>query len=107
MLLSESKTSFNQNLTKIDKDDKTLNFNKNQGNKLSKIIKNIENTKSKKENNNQKQEIKDINNNKEKEIKDIGTNKTLMVANYKTIIIENGQTNEDEELEENKIINIS
>ena len=58
VLLSESKTSFNQNLTKIDKDDKTLNFNKNQGNKLFKIIKNIENTKSKKENNNQKQEIK-------------------------------------------------
>ena len=107
VLLSESKTSFNQNLTKIDKDDKTLNFNKNQGNKLFKIIKNIENTKSKKENNNQKQEIKDINNNKEKEINDIGTNKTVMVTNYKTNIIENGQTNEDEELEENKIINIS
>ena len=30
-----------------------------------------------------------------------------MVTNYKTNIIENGQTNEDEELEENKIINIS
>ena len=107
VLLSESKTSFNQNLTKIDKDDKTLNFNKNQGNKLFKIIKNIENIKSNKENNNQKQEIKDINNNKEKEINDIGTNKTVMVTNYKTNIIDNGQTNEDEELEENKIINIS
>ena len=107
VLLSESKTSFNQNLTKIDKDDKTLNFNKNQGNKLFKIIKNIENIKSNKENNNQKQEIKDINNNKEKEINDIGTNKTVMVTNYKTNIIDNGQTNDDEDLEENKIINIS
>ena len=109
MMIKNTKIKIKQNLTQINKNIKTQILDENNGNKLQKYIIDIENS-TEKENNEEKNKKININENKSFNSKEIiNTNKTLMIPHNKTNYIENGKPNEEEdkELEENKLINIS
>ena len=110
MLVNNNRIKIKQNLTKMEKNIKTQVFNKNNGNKLKKILLDYEKN-TDKENITQKIEKRNIKENDKNKIKEIGINKTLMIPNTRPNYIENGKPNEEkeefEENEDNKLINIS
>ena len=109
MMIKNTKMKIKQNLTQIKNNIKTQILNKNNGNKFQKFIFDIENS-TERENNEEKNKKMTINENKSFNKNEItNTNKTFMISHNKTAFIENGKPNEEEneELEENKLINIS
>ena len=110
MMIKNTKMKIKQNITQIKKNIKTQILNKNNGNKLQKYIIDIENSTERENNEEKNKKVNIINENKSFNTKEIiNTNKTLMMSHNKTSYIENGKPNEEEneELEENKLINIS
>ena len=109
LMLKNTKMKIKQNLTQIQKNIKTQIFDKNNGNKLLKLIQDNENI-SFRENDEQNNKKVINNENRFRDKKEIiKTNQTLMIPQNKSSYIENGKPNEeeDEELEENRLINIS
>ena len=105
---NDVKFKIKQNSPRNKRDIKTHILNKNKGSILSNLLNNTEN-KTIKEKNDKNASIEiNININKKNEPKEITINKTIMASVNRKNLIENGKTNEqDEELEENKIIDIS
>ena len=111
--VNDAKLTIKQNLPKLKKSIKTQIFNKNsnKGNILSKLLINTENDSDKEKNNKNESKRNSINLKKTYETKEISSNKinkTLIASHETKNLIENGKTDEQEdELEENKIIEIS
>ena len=105
---NDVKFKMKPNSPKNKRDIKAHILNKNKGSILSNLLNNTENKPIQETNNNNTSMEINININKKNESKEITTNKTIMASVNRKNLIENGKTNEqEEELEENKIIDIS
>ena len=115
LVVNNAKIKIKQNSSNIKKNIKTQILNNEKSIKLLKLLNNIENNSEKEKNKIKTSARNSINSNKKEKIKEININinkspnKTLMISHDQKNIIENGKSNEqeDEELEENKIINAS
>ena len=105
---NDVKLKMKPNSPKNKREIKTQILNKNKGSILSNLLNNTENKLIKEKNDKNTSIEINININKKNEPKEITTNKTIIASVNRKNLIENGKTNEqEEELEENKIIDIS